>query len=349
MQITIRRDDLARAVKAAGKVVESRNTIPILGSLLLSAANGAMTVTATDLDIVATTSTPCGVAKPGKICVDAKLLSDIASKAGAAEMLLSVTDGRLEIKSGRSKFNLGIFDPVDFPTLDGGVFDAEFELDIATMFAPVGFAISSEDTRYQLNGVFFKGGHSSVAVATDGHRLARHFGPELPDFIGIIVPKKLCGMLPKGMVRVSVSSSKIRIASSDMTITSKLIDGTFPDYERVIPQANELSVVVDRDEMTMATERVVTISSEKSRAVRLSVAPGAVALSANSDIGNAVDEVAADYSGAPFEIGFNSAYLRDAFAVLLPGKVTMRMQAGCPALITGGNEGLDLVLMPVRI
>lgn len=350
MQINISRADLSRVVKAAGKVVEARSTIPILSSLLLSADGDKLTVTATDLDIVATTSCECFVKSPGSVCVDAKLLTDITSKAGAADMSLAIVDGRLEVKSGRSKFNLAILPAEDFPSLDGGTFDAEFEIDLAAFFAPVSFAISSEETRYYLNGIFMhtKNG-SGIAVATDGHRLGRHRGPEMPDFPGVIVPRKTVNVMPRGVVAVSVSSSKIRIVGEDLTVTSKLIDGTFPDYERVIPQSNEMAVVVDRDEMMKAAERVVTVSSEKSKAVRISVAPGAVELSAKSDIGTAEDEVATDYSGVPLVIGFNSAYLRDIFSVLQPGKVTLRLQDGGPALIQGGDEALDTVLMPMRV
>lgn len=201
---------------------------------------------------------------------------------------------------------------------------------------------------YYLNGTFFIGG-ASVAVATDGHRLARHRGPDLPSFHGVIVPRKTVGILPKGTVNVSMSRQKIRIAADDMVIVSKLIDGTFPDYERVIPKDNEIAVVVDRDEMMKSAERVVTVSSEKSKAVKLSIASGSVALSARSDVGDAADEVATDYSGAPITIGFNSAYLRDIFSVLQPGAVTMHLQDGGPALIKGGDEALDTVIMPMRV
>lgn len=349
MQITISRQDLSRVVKAAGKVVESRTTIPILSSLLLSAENDTLTVTATDLDIVATTSCECFVKQSGRVCVDAKLLTDIAGKAGAPDISLAMVDGRLEVKSGRSKFNLAVIGPEDFPTLDGGTFDAEFDNDLASLFAPVAFAISNEETRYYLNGIYFVGGDKFTAVATDGYRLGRHVAEGGVPFAGVIVPRKTVGIIPKGVVAVSVSSSKIRIVGDGLTIVSKLIDGTFPDYERVIPQANELAVVVDRDEMMKAAERVVTVSSEKSKAVKLSVAPGVVLLSARSETGTAEDEVATDYSGEPLVIGFNSAYLRDIFSVLQPGAVTMRLQDGGPALIQGGDEALDTVLMPMRV
>lgn len=348
MHLVIHKDDLSRAITAAGRVVESRNTMPILGNLLLSAYHDGLTVTATDLDIVATARAQCELTEPGAICVDAKLIGDIAKKS-SGDISLELVDSKLLVKSGRSRFSLATLPAVDFPTFGAGKYDATFDIDLAALFAPVAFAISNDNARYYLQGVFFRGGEDAVAVATDGHRLAKHLAGTLPAFEGVIVPRKVVGLLPRGMVWVSVSQQKIRIASDDLVLVSKLIDGTFPYYERVIPKTNEIAVVVDRDEMMKAAERVVTVSSEKSKAVKLSIASGAVALSARSDVGDATDEVATDYSGAPITIGFNSAYLRDIFSVLQPGAVTMRLQDGGPALIQGGDESLDTVIMPMRV
>lgn len=349
MQITISRTELARAVGAVGKVIETRHTIPILSCVRLAAADGHLTVTGTDLDIVATTDAEADVRAPGAICVDAKLLGDIARKAGNGDVTLSAEDERLEVKSGRSKFNLAVLPASDFPDLAAGSFDAEFDLDMAAMFSPVAFAISTEETRHYLNGVFFRGGES-VAVATDGHRLARNSGPVLPDFAGVIVPRKAVGLLPKGIASVAVSQSKIRIVGDGMTIVSKLIDGTFPDYERVIPRSNDKVVTVDRDAILQAADRVVTISTVKGRGVKLSLAPGSIVLTARSDVGEATDEIAAEYSGEPFDIGLNAAYLRDLLSVLPAGQVKMAFaDAGSPGLITGGLETWTGVVMPMRV
>jgi len=354
MHLVIHKDDLSRAITAAGRVVESRNTVPILGSLLLTATasdgdEGSLTVTATDLDIVATARAQCQVTTSGSICVDAKLISDIAKKA-SGDISLQLTDGKLIVKSGRSRFSLATLPAVDFPTFGDGKYDATFDVDMAALFAPVSFAISTEETRYYLNGVFFRGGDDAVAVATDGHRLAKHLAGTLPAFEGVIVPAKLCGMLPKGSVNVSVSPQKIRIVAPDLTLVSKLIDGTFPDYARVIPANNDKVVTVDRDDFMRAADRVVTISSEKGRGVKLSIAPGGVALSARSDVGTAEDEVAADYTGEPIEIGFNSAYVRDMLAVLPGGPVTLAIaDHGSPGLVKGGIDGWVGVLMPLRV
>lgn len=349
MHLVIHKEDLTRALAATTKVVEARSTIPILSSVQLAAAGDGLAITATDLDISATAGVPAEVAKPGNICVSAKLLNDIARKA-TGDITMTLDGDKLLVKSGRSRFSLATLSAEDFPTLGDDKFDAEFEIDLAALFAPVSFAISSEEARYYLQGVFFKGGKSE-AVATDGHRLGRHYGPELPAFDGIIVPRKTVGLLPKGKVHVAVSQQKIRIVSDDVRITSKLIDGTFPDYERVIPKSNERVVTVDRDALMKASDRVSTVSSERGRAVKFSIAPGSIALAVAAGEASANDEVEAGYSGEPMDIGFNAAYVRAVMEVLPSGPVTLALQdGGTPGVITSdGFEGLTLVCMPMRV
>ena len=349
MHLVIHKEDLTRALAATTKVVESRVSIPILSSVQLAAAGDGLAITATDLDIIATAGVAAEVSKPGNICVSAKLLNDIARKA-TDDITMSLDGDKLLVKSGRSRFSLATLSAEDFPTLGDDKFDAEFEIDLAALFAPVSFAISTEETRYYLNGVFFKGGKSE-AVATDGHRLGRNFGPELPAFEGVIVPRKTVSLLPNGKVQVSVSPQKIRIVSEDVRITSKLIDGTFPDYERVIPKSNERVVTVDRDALMKASDRVSTVSSERGRAVKFSIAPGSIALAVVAGEASANDEVEAEYSGEPMDIGFNAAYVRDVLNVLPAGPVKLALQdGGTPGLITSdGFEGLTLVCMPMRV
>lgn len=349
MRLIISRASLSRVLASVSRVVEARNTIPILSSVMLTAAGSGLSVMATDLDIIATAGAEADVVQDGAVCVDAKLLGDIAKKAGDGTVTLSLDGDKLTVKSGRSRFSLATLTAADFPSFGESKFTASFDLDIASLFAPVSFAISTEETRYYLQGVFLKGGLSE-AVATDGHRLARNRGPELPDFAGIIVPRKVVGILPKGVVRVHVSDTKIRIESDEINITSKLIDGTFPDYERVIPKNNDKIVIVDRDAIKTAAERVVTVSSEKARSVKLSITPGSVSLAARSDVGTAEDEVSADYSGEPFDVGFNSRYLAEMLAVLPAGQVMLKaVDGGSPALLTGGLDGWEGVLMPMRV
>ncbi len=351
MQLSIARTELARVVGAVGKVVEARNTIPILSNLLMSADDGQLRVTGTDLDIQATASAPADVTKAGATTVNAKLLGDIVRKAAGDSISIELKDSRLNVKAGRSNFKLETLPAGDYPDLAVGTYAAEFDIDLAALFAPVAFAISTEETRYYLGGVYF---HvvdgTAVAVATDGHRLARNRGHAVPDFAGVIVGRKTVGLLPKGLVHVSVSDAKIRIQHADITLTAKLIDGTFPDYVRVIPRENDKAVTINRDEMMKAADRVTSVSTERGRAVKFSLAPGGISLAVRSDVGEAQDEVAADYTGEPFDIGFNANYVREVFSVLPAGDVTLHLRDGsAPALITGGLEGWDGVLMPMRV
>lgn len=351
MHLVIHKEDLTRALAATTKVVESRVSIPILSSVQLAATGEGLAITATDLDIIATAGVPAEVSKPGNICVSAKLLNDIARKA-TGDITMTLDDDKLLVKSGRSRFSLATLSAEDFPTLGDDKFDAEFEIDLAALFAPVSFAISNEEARHYLNGVFFKGSLGDfTAVATDGHRLGRHVVAGGCPFEGIIVPRKTVGLLPKGKVQVSVSQQKIRIVSDDLRITSKLIDGTFPDYERVIPKNNERVVIVDRDALMKASDRVSTVSSERGRAVKFSIAPGSIALAVAAGEASANDEVEAEYSGEPMDIGFNAAYVRDVLNVLPSGPVKLALQdGGTPGLITSdGFEGLTLVCMPMRV
>ncbi|WP_065091469.1 DNA polymerase III subunit beta [Rhizobium leucaenae] len=350
MRLTIPKSDLARVLTNVGRVVESRTTIPILSSVMLTATADRLQVTGTDLDIVATDAAVATVSQEGTLCVDAKLLADIAKKS-SGDISLSEDNGQLIVKSGRSVFKLATLPAADFPTLGADKYDATFDIDLASLFAPVAFAISDEQTRYYLGGVFFhiKDG-TATAVATDGHRLSRNKGPSIPEFEGVIVPKKTVGLLPKGVVSVQVSTAKIKITAGDFVLTSKLIDGTFPDYQRVIPTANDKLVTVDRDTFMKAADRVATVSSEKARAVKLSIAEGSIGFSVSSGDAAANDEVEAEYDGEPIEIGFNSRYVTEIMGVLPAGSVQLALaDAGSPAVITGGAEGLTLILMPMRV
>lgn len=346
MHLVIHKEDLARAVGAVAKVVEARNTIPILSNILLDAGDGKLKVTGTDLDIEATTSAEATVNVPGRLTVNAKLLGDLARKA-TGDITMILDGDKLVVKSGRSRFSLQTLPAEDFPDLGKHNYAAEFETDLAALFAPVAFAMSSEETRWYLNGIYLE---PTAATATDGHRLGTN-AANLPEFTPVIVPRKLVSLVPKGSVKVSISQQKIRLETEAITLTSKLIDGTYPDYRRIMPKQNDKLVKVDRDALMKAADRVSTVSSERGRAVKLSIAPGSISLAVSSvDAGTAEDEIEADYSGEPLDIGFNAAYLKELLGVLPPGEVTIALaDSGSPTLVTGGTEGLKLVLMPCRV
>lgn len=349
MPLTIQRTDLARTLSAVSKVVEHRNTIPILANVLLSGTAGTLTVTGTDLDIQYSAMAPCD----GEISttVDAKRLSDIARRLSGDVVTMTVADSKLTVKSGRSRFTLPTLPVEDFPHLDAGDLGEPFQLDFAALVAPDKFAISSEQTRYYLNGIHL---HNTAeggirAVATDGHRLAHSTATGMPQIPPVIIPAKTVSIVPAGLVDVSLSQSKVRFATADTIIVSKLIDGTFPAYDRVIPRGNDKVAKVDRKELASAVARASAVASERGRAARFTVANDNIAIDMRGDDGTAHEDVPAQYSGEPIEIGFNTTYMQDILAVVPGDEVSIALaDSGTPAIFRGEGDWLGLV-MPVRV
>lgn len=354
----IERNALARLLAATTKVVESRNTIPILGTVKLVADGDILAITATDLDIEVSASAPC----EGDIatCVDARLLDGIVKKLPAsAEVEIDQDGHEISVKSGRSRFRLQTLPIADYPSFSDVNYDAEFEIDLAALVAPVQFAISTEETRFYLNGVYLhnKGGRL-VAVATDGHRMARNSvdpneaGAFDGLLSGVIIPRKLVGLLPKGRIHVSLSDGKIKFTAPEVTFTSKLIDGTFPDYERIIPSGNDKLITFESPAMKQAAERVSVVSSERGRAVKLSFADGQATLAVRAaDTGSADEDISVVYDGEPIEIGFNSAYVAEIIGNFPSGEIELALaDAGSPALFTSkAAPDLLAILMPMRV
>jgi DNA polymerase-3 subunit beta len=349
MTLTIQRADLARTLAAVSKVVEARNTIPILANVLLQAENGTLTVTGTDLDISYSASAPA----EGTLgtTVDAKRLADIARRLSGDVVTMASDGDKLTVKSGRSRFTLPTLPVGDFPHLDAGELGEPFQLDFADLVAPVKFAISSEATRFYLCGVHL---HNTAeggirAVATDGHRLAHNTACGMPTIPAVIIPAKTVGIVPAGEVAVSLSQNKVRFANADTIIVSKLIDGTFPDYQRVIPRGNTNVATVDRKELASAVARVSTIESNRGRAAKFTVAGDNIAVDANGDDGSAHEDVEAEYAGEPIEIGFNTAYIADVLGAASGDEVRVSFADGnTPAIFQGAGDWLGLV-MPMRI
>jgi DNA polymerase-3 subunit beta len=352
--------------------VERRNTIPILSNVLLNADGASLEMKATDLDLEVTEATPAKVERGGATTVPAHLLYDIVRKLadGAEVMLKTDEDGNaMTVTSGRSSFRLQCLPQSDFPELSAGSLSHIFRLDsvaLKGLIEKTQFAISTEETRYYLNGIYLHtievGGKLKLrAVATDGHRLARAevdapAGSEgMP---GIIIPRKTVSELQKLVddpdiaITTELSDTKIRFTIGSVVLTSKLIDGTFPDYQRVIPTGNDKKLIIDRQGFAAAVDRVSTISSERGRAVKLSITEGQVTLAVNNpDSGSATEELAADYSSDPIEIGFNAKYLLDVAAQLSGTEAKfMLADAGSPTLIHDmADETALYVLMPMRV
>jgi len=349
MRVSIDRSQLAHALATVTRAIESRNTIPILANVLLAVEDGKLRLTGTDLDVEITTSLPVLDCQPGSVTVPGKMLADIAKRA-TGDITLALDGGRLTVASGRSRYKLDVLPAEDFPSFSAGKFDTTLELDLAALVAPCVHCISTEETRYYLNGVYLHAVDGRlVAVATDGHRLMRNVGPTgtLPSSLeaGVILPRKLVGLLPKGAVTVELSQNKVRVSSGSTVITSKLIDGTFPDYVRVIPTDNSNVLTVDRQALMKAVERVAAVADDKSRAVKFAV--GDVLRLMLVD--KASDEVEATFEGEPLEIGFNARYVNDMLGALDEANVRFALgDAGSPAVVEGEGEW-TAVLMPVRI
>lgn len=372
MKLTIEKSALFRSLSHAQSVVEKRNAIPILSNVLIEAQAGALGLTATDLDLAIVESVPAEIRQPGATTAPAHTLYDICRKlpdGAQVEFSYSQETGRLVLRAGRSEFALSCLPREDFPVMAEGDLPHRFAVEagaLKRLIEKTRFAISTEETRYYLNGVYLhaweNGGTPMLrAVATDGHRLARVEMP-LPDgaagMPGVIVPRKTVAEVYKlledaeGTVEVSLSDTKIRFAFGSTVLTSKLIDGAFPDYQRVIPTENDKVMEVDAKVFAEAVDRVSTISSEKSRAVKLSLEKDRLVLSATSpENGSAVEETAVSYSGPPLEIGFNSRYLLDISAQIDGDAAQFRFaDAASPTLIRDvGDDSALYVLMPMRV
>ncbi len=372
MRVILERSNLLKSLNHVHRVVERRNTIPILSNVLLNATGQSLEMKATDLDLEVTEATPAKVESAGATTVPAHLLYDIVRKLpeGAEVMLKTDEDGNaMSVVAGRSSFRMQCLPQSDFPQLSAGTFTHSFRLDsmaLKGLIDKTQFAISTEETRYYLNGIYLHavevGGKLKLrSVATDGHRLARAemdapAGTEgMP---GIIIPRKTVSEIqklvdsPDIIVTTELSDTKIRFTIGSVVLTSKLIDGTFPDYQRVIPTGNDKRLIIDRESFARAVDRVSTISSERGRAVKLSIGDGQVTLAVNNpDSGSATEELAADYASDPIEIGFNAKYLLDVAAQLTGTQARfMLADSGSPTLIHDmADEDTLYVLMPMRV
>jgi len=372
MKLTIERAALLRALSHVQSVVERRNTIPILSNVLLRADSGELALSATDMDLEIVASVAAQGVRKGATTAPAHTLYDIVRKLreGAQVELDSTGDkGALTLRSGRSTFTLACLPPEDYPLMAGGDLAHSFTLsaaDLKRLIDRTRFAISTEETRYYLNGIFLHAAKSNDvpmlrAVATDGHRLARMEIP-LPEgaagMPGVIVPRKTVTELRKLIdeveqdVQIALSDTKIRFSFGAAVLTSKLIDGTFPDYDRVIPSGNDKILEVQCKEFAEAVDRVSTISTEKSRAVKLTIERGSLMLSATSpENGTATEEIEVRYNASPIEIGFNSRYLLDITEQIEGEGARFAMaDAASPTVVRDSADASALyVLMPMRV
>jgi len=370
MKATIERATLLKGLGHVHSVVERRNTIPILSNVLIEGEEeGGLRLMATDLDLQINETVEADVTEPGATTVPAHTLFDIVRKLPeGSQVELIAAEGRMQVNAGRARFTLSTLPRDDFPVIAEGELPTRFELPAATLRQIIDktrFAISTEETRYYLNGIYLHVSDEAQpvlkAAATDGHRLARVTVPR-PDgaqgMPGVIIPRKCVAELRKlldeldGTVQLSLSESKIRFGLGNAVLTSKLIDGTFPDYSRVIPTANDKLLKLDPRSLEEGVDRVSTIASERTRAVKLALDRDRVTLSVTSpENGTASEEVSAEYGADGLEIGFNARYLLDILGQIEGDVMEVHLaDAAAPTLLRENDKAPALyVLMPMRV
>jgi len=382
MRLAIERAALMKALQHVTSVVERRVTIPILSNVFIAAREGVLRLKATDLDIEVSETIAATTEAPGETTVSAHMLHDIVRKLPDGTQVTLAMDesgAQVNLSAGPARFQLACLPGTDFPDIATDEMTHSFALpagSLRKMIERTRFAISTEETRYYLNGIYFHtittdDGDRLCAVATDGHRLAKT-EHALPDgakgMPGVIIPRKTVAEVFKLLgdrsapVQVELSGAKIRFifdageeeaaGPESVVLTSKLIDGTFPDYGRVIPVGNDKVMTVDRNAFAAATDRVSTLSSEKGRAVKLNVAKNKLVLSVNNpDAGSAEEEISIEYDSDPLEIGFNARYLLDICTQIASDNAIFRFaDASSPTLVTDAtDETAVYVLMPMRV
>ena len=369
MNFTIDRNALLKPLSHVYSVVERRNTIPILSNVLIETNSSKVSFTATDMDMDIVEETSCIVSSQGKVTLSAHTLHDIVRKLpDGSEIKIELVDLNVVVSAGKSRFILPTLPVDDYPIMSDIEKGHEFivqSIDLANLIDNTKFAISSEETRYYLNGIFLHVPQSNKeklrAVATDGHRLAQAeiLLPEgAIDMPGIILPKKAVGEIRKltdsteDKIKVIISNTKAQFVFPNSILTTKLIDGSFPDYQRVIPRENLNKLIVSNSEFSKAIDRVSTVAMEKSRAVKLSLSNNLISLNVNShDVGNATEDLEIEYNHDSLEIGFNSKYLLDIASQIQSKEIEILLSdSASPALITDPDQdGVIFVLMPMRV
>ncbi|MEM6683623.1 MAG: DNA polymerase III subunit beta [Pseudomonadota bacterium] len=371
MKLEIERIALLKSLGHVQSVVERRNTIPILSNILLEADGNQLRLTATDLELSMVETLEATVSQPGATTLQAHTFFEIVRKLpdGAQIELSSIDAGAMAIRAGRSNFKLSCLPKEDFPVMTDGEMPHQFGIGPDTLkrlIETTRFAMSTEETRHYLNGIYLHlveedGTHMLRAVSTDGHRLAKvdvSCPPGAEDIPSVILPRKAVAEIAKmadnaeDIVTIGLSEAKIRVNAASATMTSKLIDAAYPDYQRVIPKQNDIALSVGRDEILAGVERVATLASDKTRAVKFHLSGNMLKLLvSNPDAGSAEEELEVDFAGEALEVGFNSRYLTDILAQVDGDAIEIRFaDANAPTLMQDpSDEGVLFVLMPMRV
>ena len=371
MKISIERNLLLNSLAHVQNIVEKRHTVPILSNILIDTNKNNLIISATDMDIVFTEVVKSTIIEEGSITTSAHTLYEIVRKIteGNEIELISNDGNRLSIRSGNSKFSLSCLPKEDFPKIEEINVENDFDIKaeiLKKIIDKTRFAISTEETRYYLNGVYIhfveiNNQKKLRAVSTDGHRLAKfetNFPEGVDNIPGVIIPKKTIVELRKLLdefedeVKISLNQNKIVFYFKDITLSSKLIDGSFPDYEKVIPKDNDKSFLVENKTIYEAVDRVSTVSSEKSKSVKLLISNNLVSLSSNSaETGSGAEDITVEYSGEKIEIGYNAKYLLEIIKQIEGNKIAFKLQDSSSPSIIHDPEDEDAlyILMPMRV
>lgn len=374
MKLKVDRTILLKALAHIQSVAEKRNTIPILANVLIEVQDGQMTLTATDMEIAIVETINAESIENGAVTAPASVLYEIVRKlpdGAMVELTHTSVDMPLSLRAGKYATSLNVLDVEEFPSMTSGDFPHQFQIStelLKKLIEQTRFAISTEETRYYLNGIYFhitddNGEKKLCAVATDGHRLAKVNSamPEGAENIpGVIIPRKTIYEIYKLLeeaeetIQIMLSDTRIQLKFGAVTLTSKLIDGTFPEYERVIPKNNTKILRVGKQDFAMAVARVAAISMERSRPVKLSLNNNSLILSASSvDQGNAKEELDASqvqYDSTPLEIGFQARYLNDITDQIDNQVEFILADNSAPTIVRDVDDPSALyVLMPMRV
>ena len=368
MEFKIDRDVLLKSLAHVQGVVEKKNTLPILGNVLIEAHDGFLKLTATDLDIIITEKLTCQTIKEGSTTTTAQVIYDIVRKlkTGSSLHLSLKENNRLKLISGKSDFNLTCISPDEFPILEDNMDEQYLEIpsfEFLKIINKTKFSISNDETRHYLNGVYLDkrdGENKLIAVATDGHRLSKS-ATEIKgadNFQSVILPKKtvfeLLTIIDEDSINLKILStkSKIKFLYKDIVLISKVIDGKFPDYEKVIPKDERIAAKSNVEEFISALDRLKSLSSDRKGVIKISLDKGLMKFLINDAIsGDGIEEVQTQYQGEHLEIGFNSTYLIDVANVLESKDVVLMLKdATSPIQVKDESDPLSTyIVMPMRV
>ena len=366
MKISISRDAILNPLQMVNSVIERRQTLPILSNVLLSVKNNTLSLTGTDLEVEIINQCSIESNEDGNITLPARKLLDICKALPEnAQIDILIDNDRATLKSGRSRFSLSTLEASEFPSIDALISPFEFNLSQLTfkkLIEQTQFCMAQQDVRYYLNGLMLELSENNIiAVATDGHRLAYCESKaqlHLPETRQVIIPRKAVNEISRLLeesndeIKVSLSENHIRVNFSDVTFTSKLIDGKFPDYKQVIPQKCDNEVKSPRDNLYQAFHRTSVLSNEKYRGMRLQLSENQLQATVhNPEQDEAEEVIEVTYSGDEFEIGFNVAYLLEALSAIKSNEVVMQLTDSNHSCLLFGSDDVNskYVVMPMRL